>query len=281
VAFYGFGDASGSGFGSTLVINSEIVFCHGQWVEEIEKESSNYRELTNLVFAIEEAYAAGLLSDGALFMFTDNTTAEAAFYKGTSSSQKLFDLILRLWKIQMQGGVVLHVIHIAGTQMISQGTNGLSRGSLTDGVMQGCNILSFIPLHLDPRTRDKRLTAWVISWFGAFGDYQWLEPEGRFKEGQGMGRFVWTPPPAAADVAVELLGKAKHKRPASEHIMIVPCLMTSHWQKQLSKIYDVVFTVPVGSSVWSFSQHEPLIVGISFPLSQHRPWQLRGTPMLE
>jgi len=33
---------------------------------------------------------------------------------------------------------------------------------------------------------------------------------------------VWTPPPAAADVAVGLLGKAKHKRPASEHVMIVP-----------------------------------------------------------
>ena len=52
VAFYGFGDASGSGFGSTLVINSEIVFHHGQWLDNIEKESSNYRELTNLVFAI-------------------------------------------------------------------------------------------------------------------------------------------------------------------------------------------------------------------------------------
>ena len=104
VAFYGFRDASGSGFGSTLVINSEIVFRHGQWVEEIEKESLNYRELTNLVFAIEEAYAAGLLSDWELFMCTDNTATKASFYKGTSSSQKLFNLILRLWKIQMQGG---------------------------------------------------------------------------------------------------------------------------------------------------------------------------------
>ena len=101
VAFYGFGDASGSGFGSTLVINLEIVFHHGQWVDKIEKESSNYRELTNLVFAIEEAYAAGLLRERE-FMFTDNTIAEAAFYKGMSSSQKLFDLILQ--KIQMQGG---------------------------------------------------------------------------------------------------------------------------------------------------------------------------------
>ena len=94
VALYGFGDASGKGFGSSLVIDSVIVFRHGQWVEEIKKESSNYHELSNLMFAIEEVYKSGHLENGELFMFTDNMTAKATFYKGMSSSPKLFDPIL-------------------------------------------------------------------------------------------------------------------------------------------------------------------------------------------
>ena len=42
-------------------------------------ESSNYHELANLVLAIEEAHQDGLLKGVELFMFTDNSTAEA-FY---------------------------------------------------------------------------------------------------------------------------------------------------------------------------------------------------------
>jgi hypothetical protein len=36
-----------------------------------------------------------------LLIFTDNTTAEAAFWKGSSGSGKLFDLVLRLRKLEM------------------------------------------------------------------------------------------------------------------------------------------------------------------------------------
>ena len=124
LALYGFADASGKGFGSTLFLGGRIHFRHGQWVDAYDDESSNYRELDILITAIEEAYHDGLLANVELFMFTDTTTAESAFYKGTSSSESLFHLVLRLRKLQMTGEFPLHVIHCAGTRMKAQGTDG-------------------------------------------------------------------------------------------------------------------------------------------------------------
>ena len=48
-------------------------------------------------------------------MFTDNSTAESVYYKGNSSSQHLFELVLCLRKLEMRGVLVLHVVHVAGT----------------------------------------------------------------------------------------------------------------------------------------------------------------------
>jgi hypothetical protein len=40
-----------------------------------DESSSNYRELDNLVSAIEEVHQEGLLDNSELFMFTDNSPA--------------------------------------------------------------------------------------------------------------------------------------------------------------------------------------------------------------
>lgn len=279
VAVYGFGDASGKGFGSTFTVGERLFFSHGQWEDGYDEESSNYRELYNLVLAIEHAQESGFLTDAELFMFTDNTTAELAFYRGTSSTPALFDLALRLRKMQMTGGMHLHVIHIAGTRMVQEGTDGLSRGSLHEGALSGESILSFIPLHLDAAFRSPVLMEWVKEWF--WDQPTWLTPEGWFKEGQWADHCIWVPPPAAAETVIEMLGKAKHKRPELSHLVLIPRLMTSHWRKQLSKICDAVFVVPVGTDIWGETQHEPLLVGITLPLIKHRPWRIRGTDFVE
>jgi hypothetical protein len=92
------GDASGQGFGSSLIIGNKIHYCHGQWHSSHSEESSNFHELANLIYAIEDAHLWGLLDNTELFFFTDNSTAESVFYKGTYSSEKLFNLVLQLHK---------------------------------------------------------------------------------------------------------------------------------------------------------------------------------------
>jgi len=53
-AIYAFGDASGVGFGSSIYIDGQVYYSSGQWTQEHGAESSNYRELSNLIFALEE-----------------------------------------------------------------------------------------------------------------------------------------------------------------------------------------------------------------------------------
>jgi hypothetical protein len=61
------------------------------------------------VESIVNFVATGTLSGHELFMFTDNSTAESAFFKGTSSSEKLFDLVLQLRKIEMEGSYTFNL----------------------------------------------------------------------------------------------------------------------------------------------------------------------------
>jgi hypothetical protein len=44
---------------------------------------------------------------------------------------------------------------------------------------------------------------------------------------KGHGTFVWSAPPAAADVVIEQLGRARLRGPESMHIVVVPRVMTS------------------------------------------------------
>ena len=92
------------------------------------------------------------------------------------------------------------------------------------------------------------------------------------------GSYVWAPPPAAADVALEELRKALIKRQDSTHFFICPRLMTTDWLKQLYKVSDLMFHVLPGAAGWPKEMFEPLTVGIVFPFLHRQPWQLKRTP---
>jgi hypothetical protein len=301
---YGFGDASGSGFGSSFTHANGIVYRVGVWGSDVDGESSNYRELRNLVEAVEVETEEGKLRDTEVFLFTDNSTAEAVFYRGTSSNRNLFNLVLRLHRLEMNFGLVLHLIHVAGTRMKDQGTDGLSRGDLLEGVMKGNEFLGYIPIHRSACTRSPSLAAELEEMFGGGELLEFLSPNDWFERGHDItgwkresppgwsslspgfwypklkkGCYVWEPPPAAAQFAVEELRKARLKRQSSTHIFVCPRLMAPSWRRQLSKVADVVFEIPAGKlTAWDASSHEPLVVGIVFPFLPFRPWQLRGTP---
>jgi hypothetical protein len=115
MAIYRFVDASGCGFGSTFQVGNKVCFQYGQWPERIsETISSNWRELANLVDSLEVEVLERGLSDCKIFLFTDTTTTEAAYWKGHSKSERLFHLVLLL---EMNSDLIIHVIHVAGTRM--------------------------------------------------------------------------------------------------------------------------------------------------------------------
>jgi hypothetical protein len=62
--------------------------------------------------------------------------------------------------LEMEKGLILHVVHVSGRQMIAQGTDGLSRADHSEGVMQGNPMEHFIPLHLSPTQREGSVKDW-------------------------------------------------------------------------------------------------------------------------
>jgi len=292
-AVYGFGDASGSGFGMSFSVKGGLKYKYGVWGKDADHSSSNFRELSNLVTSLEEGVQSGDLLHGEIFIFTDNSTAESVFYKGTSTSPLLFNLVLRLRQLEMSGELKLQMIHVAGTRMIQQGTDGLSRGDLTQGVFARQRMLSFVPLHQSAIERSEGLLMWVQDWTGQPG-LEPLTPEEWFDRGHGFRQgeknsdgiwfpvesgekwILWVPPPGAAEVAVEELNVSRHKREFINHVWLCPRLMTYQWRKKLQRVSDIVFEVPAGARpFWPASNHEPLIVGLTLSFLSHSPWQVK------
>ena len=180
---------------------------------------------------MEEEAKEEHLKDGELWIFTDNSTAESCFFKGGSTSKTLHELVLRLRKAEMSYGFTLHLVHVAGTRMIAQGTDGLSRGSFLEGVARGEHMLSFVDLAHNAIERYPALLTFVQSWVEpVLGKAKTLTVEEWFQEGHGIiggekdhngvwmpkhapnGKaYIWTPPPGIADVALEEAMKAIHK----------------------------------------------------------------------
>jgi hypothetical protein len=293
---YGFADASGSGLGSSIMLpDARTRIRIGIWGKDIDNESSNFREFSNVVLCCEEEAKQGTLNGSHLFLFTDNSTVESALYKGNSPSRKLFNLIVRLRKVELECSASITVSHVSGKRMIAQGTDGISRGEMNQGVGRGESMLSFIPLHLSALDRQPSLVSWVKSWLGTESEF--LTPEDWFGRGHlhdggrydhkgfwrptiRSGRLVWSPPPAAADVALEELRKSVLKRQTATHVFLCPRLLTPEWRRQLHKVADIVLYLPTGGQAWCADQFEPLTIGIVFPYLHCRPWQLRGTPKL-
>jgi hypothetical protein len=107
---YGFGDAPKGGFGWSIDFGNGFRFEFVEWCEDIRGESSHYREFRNLLNALLCAAEEGRLKGAEIFLLMDNQAAEGAYYRGTSPSRALFELVVTLYKLQMKYDLVLHVI---------------------------------------------------------------------------------------------------------------------------------------------------------------------------
>jgi len=180
--FYGFADASGKGFGAIVTEARDCKGLHKGWLsDEItltsglsyrvgiltageESESSNYKELGNCVDTTEVEAREGRLKNCEFFLFTDNSTAESCSYRGSSKSPALHSLVIRLHKLEMDYVITVHLIHVSGTRMITQGIDGCSRGVLLEGVMAGFDMMHFVDLAKPAIEMHEPLLDWVQTW---------------------------------------------------------------------------------------------------------------------
>lgn len=204
-----------------------------------------------------------------IFIFRDNTTAENAFWKGTSTSKKLFELILELTQLELKHQLAIHVVHVSGRRIIQQGTDGLLRGDHYQGAMADQPFERFIPLHLTALERSKKLKGWLTEYLRDLNP-KFLEPDEWFEDSHDFGNFVWSPPPAAGDAIVEQLAKARLKRPEALHVVVIPRLMTGCWRRHMRRGSDYVFELTQGP--WDIEEfYEPLLIFLCFPYRSHDP----------
>lgn len=169
---------------------------------------------------VEGEATKGAMNNAEFWIFTtDNSTAVSCLVKGSSKSKLLHELDVRLRRVEMNSGGALHVVDIAGTRMMAQGTDGLSPGVLNEGVMCGDPMLSFVDISKSVVERCPKLLGYFRSWRQP--DTIPSTPEQWFREGHGIvggtrdkhgiwipshatngQMYLWTPPPIVADVAM-------------------------------------------------------------------------------
>jgi hypothetical protein len=144
-------------------------------------------------------------------------------------------------------------------------------------------MLKHVPMHLGAFERSPEQINWLSDSLPAKRQKEWsvLAPEDWFNKVWDT-QLIWATPPAIAGAVVEQLCEAKqHTNPDHSHILIFPALMTASWRKQLSKLADVLVTVPVGSKVWPPEMHEPtIVIALICPLLTSSPWQVRDTKLV-
>jgi hypothetical protein len=91
--------------------------------------------------------------------------------------------------LEMTAGMALNIVHVAGTIMIAQGTDGISWWDLLEGVMKGKDFLSFMPLHLSALDWSPEFKGWLRGVYPHSTLLETLAPEDWFPKGHNMIRL--------------------------------------------------------------------------------------------
>ena len=150
-------------------------------------------------------------------------------------------------------------------------------------------IVSVAPLHLSPFERSPALLDWLREWlpegFGVAKPADWFwdaQQAGQHQVPETTETWIWNLHPGAAIDALEELAQGRFKR----HylllgVVLVPNLLETEWRRRFRQAVDFYFVIPAGAiPEWPESMHEPLTVGVYFPLLRHRPWDWKHVPLL-
>ena len=179
------GDGSGTGTGGTLnfmtlcshetITNLDVWM--GTWDEEAASATSNWKEMCTLHQTLlnEKEQQVNRVQHKRLIYCTDNMVLADVFRCGISKSDKLQKLFLNIKILEIELKCHLIVIHVPGTSMIQEGTDGLSRGVAFSNMnkYEGHKIL---PLLWRPAQPTPRLLIWAQNKLGSIwaSPHNWL-----------------------------------------------------------------------------------------------------------
>jgi hypothetical protein len=267
------GDGSGTGTGGTY----EQAGTHGRlpvieawmgtWEFHVHVFSSNWRELRTLLYTLERILRDRGPIHATLFYFTDNLVAYYIVQSGSSGSTELHRLIRRIKEIEILLRVRLEVIHVPGTLMILQGTDGLSRGMWlaperlrSSSLLESSQVLTGAPF-------SPALAEWALGlidrrpWtpyehIAALADWSFERIHDRMS--------IWTPGPELARQAITAFLDIWVETPLSQTggLFLIPRVMQRDWFS-LSKHVRVIGTYYPATQLpatCAYSSEIPLVV---------------------
>ena len=178
----------------------------GVWRIHVRPRSSNWKELRTILRALqhEKERPVNRVKGCTVFYFTDNLVSYYVVFSGCSDSPGLHALVLEIKALEQELECHLEVVHLPGTLMIQQGTDGLSRGIWISPRRQivGINQMIFQPV---PYT--VALHCWALDLLGiprqqgyhVRHDCQWAPVQWRHC------LTFWTPPSGTGTASHHLL----------------------------------------------------------------------------
>ena len=133
----------------------------------------------------------GLLLGASVFLATDNITVEVFVYKVNSTSEKLFELVVRMNKLELKHGCHISVTQVSVLRMIAQATGSVSRRQWKEGVTTGLKMLSFCIWGKTALEVTLKLKAWLKLWLPTHVEF--LEPKDWFYRGHDLNGGVLIP----------------------------------------------------------------------------------------
>ena len=100
----------------------------GVWGARAVNQSSNWLRTVLATLEHEAAREVNRVCPKTMFLLTYNLVSYYILRSGSSTSPMLHQLIMQVKALEAQLGCFLEVGHVPGTCMITQGTDGLSRG---------------------------------------------------------------------------------------------------------------------------------------------------------
>ena len=166
------GDGSGTGTGGTinfLTIQDQdehikLDVWMGTWNGTMVQSTSNWKEMRTLLQTLQnEAIKGGTrVKHRRLIYCTDNMVMCDVFRRGVSKSNTLQKLFLEIKLLELQLECHLLLIHVPGTTMIREGTDGLSRGVPLQPLYK-YEGNSLLPLLWRAATPSQPLLDWALS----------------------------------------------------------------------------------------------------------------------
>lgn len=265
------GDGSGTGTGGTTEFyeltpdqaqSPGIELWMGVWGARSKPRTSNWKEARTVLESLLQERDTGRLNGMMVFYMTDNLVSYYIINQGSSRSPGLHELVLEIKEICLELGCQLEVVHVPGTLMIIQGTDGQSRGlwMAPERRVEGINQHLF-----DPVPYTTALGLWAMAEVG-FHDPNPPEHLAYNRVGdynQIQGRLtIWTPPPECGRLVLTSYLRSWVQSPMnSRAIFLLPRILQRQWGRVAKYIKERgVYHAGLLPPSCSFVSHLPFVL---------------------